>query len=94
MMSENAAMNLRPAEWLSGRVPMMKNKGRVRVGADADIVVFDSDTIVDKGTFEDPAQYSEGVSHVLVNGRPVLINGKLLEGVLPGEPIRAATGGS
>ena len=93
LMDALAKMSLRPAEWLSDRIPMMKKKGRVQQGADADLVVFNPDTIIDKGTFEDPAQYSEGVRHVLVNGTPVLIEGALVEGVSPGRAIRAAIEG-
>ncbi len=89
LMDALAKMSLRPAKRLQRRVPMMKNKGRVKVGADADLVVFNPDTVLDKGTFEDPAQYPEGIRHVVVNGAAVLVEGNLVEGKLPGRPIRA-----
>lgn len=82
-------MTLMPAKRLERRAPMMKNKGRIRVGADADITVFDPEKIIDRATFDDPALPSEGVRFVLVNGVPVVREGQLVEDVLPGQPVRA-----
>jgi N-acyl-D-aspartate/D-glutamate deacylase len=82
-------MTLMPALRLEKRAPAFKDKGRIRVGADADITVFNPDTILDKATFEEPLQYSSGISFVLVNGVPVIKDGKLVEGVFPGRPARA-----
>ena len=82
-------MTLMPAQRLETRVPAMKNKGRIRVGADADLTVFDPEQIIDKATYENPAVYSEGIQHVFVNGVPVVEDGKLREGLAPGQPIRA-----
>jgi dihydroorotase len=59
------------------------------VGADADITVFDPNRIIDKATFEEPLQYSEGNQFVLVNGVPVVKDGQLVEGVFPGRAARA-----
>jgi len=65
----------------------IKDRGILKVGFYADIVMFDPETITDKATFENPHQYSEGVSLVLVNGKPVWENGKFT-GNLPGRVLR------
>jgi len=81
-------MTLMPAQRLERRVPSMKNKGRIRIGADADLTIFDPQQIIDKSTFQEPAKYSEGIKFVLVNGVSVVKDGQL-QSVLPGRPIRA-----
>jgi len=81
--------SLAPAQRLEAFTPQMKHKGRLQVGADADIDVFDPATVIDKATFQKPAQYSEGFRYVLVGGIPVVRNGKLDESILPGQPIRS-----
>jgi len=78
-----------PAQRLEKRAPMFRDKGRIRVGADADITVFDSNRIIDKATYEEPLQYSEGIQFVFVNGVPVVKDGQLVDGVSPGRPARA-----
>jgi dihydroorotase len=89
LMDALRKMTLMPARRMEKRAPMMLKKGRIRVGADADLTVFDAERIIDKATFEEPALYSEGVHYVLVNGVVVLNDGQLVEGVLPGQPVRA-----
>ena len=81
--------SLMPAQRLEPMSPQMRQKGRVKVGADADIAVFDPATVIDKATFEKPAQYSAGFRYVLVDGTFVVRDGKLQEGVTPGQGIRA-----
>jgi N-acyl-D-aspartate/D-glutamate deacylase len=66
----------------------MKNKGRLAVGADADITIFDPANVIDKATFENPAQYSEGIDWVVVNGVVVVRKGALVEGVAPGRGVK------
>ena len=51
--------------------------------------MFDPDTVIDKATYEQPLQYSEGIQFVLVNGTLVLKDGTLVEGVFPGQAVRA-----
>jgi len=83
-------MTLMPAQRLERIAPMMKNKGRIRLGADADLTIFNPQTIIDKSTFEQPAKYSEGVVHVLVGGVFVVKDAKLQADVNPGRAIRGA----
>jgi len=82
-------MTIEPARRLEARVPAMRNKGRIREGADADITIFDAARVMDRATFEQPAQYSEGIEYVLVEGVPVVARGKLNESATPGRAIRA-----
>ena len=82
--------SLAPAQRLESFTPQMKHKGRIQTGADADIAIFDPNTISDKATFENPAQYSYGFKYVLIGGHFVVREGKLDETVLPGKPIRRA----
>lgn len=87
LMTALRKMTLLPARRLEGIAPQMRSKGRVKVGADADLVVFDPDTIRDRATYTDSMQFSEGIAHVLVGGTFVLRDGELVEGVTPGQPI-------
>ena len=77
-----------PAKILQASVPQMMKKGRIQAGADADIVIFDIDTVSDRATYAEPAQTSEGIHHVIVNGTILVENGNLNTGVMPGKPIR------
>jgi dihydroorotase len=88
LMQALRKMSLLPAQRLEKSVPMMRNKGRIRVGADADLILFDPARVIDRATFENPGQYSEGIRHVLVNGNFVVRDEKLVEGVKPGQAIR------
>ena len=81
-------ITLLPAQRLEKAVPAMKRKGRVQVGADADLTLFDPDVIIDHATYENPAQYSAGIHYVVVNGVVVVDAGKLVDGVKPGQPIK------
>jgi N-acyl-D-aspartate/D-glutamate deacylase len=89
LMTALRKMTLLPAQRLEKRAPAFKAKGRVRVGADADLTVFDPDRVIDKATYDDPLQYSDGIMFVLVNGVPVVKGGQLVDGVFPGRAARA-----
>jgi N-acyl-D-aspartate/D-glutamate deacylase len=82
-------MTLMPAQRLEAISPAMKQKGRLTVGADADITVFDAEQVLDRATFAEPNQFSKGIMHVLVGGTFVVRDEKLVEGVFAGQPIVA-----
>jgi dihydroorotase len=81
--------SLMPAQRLEAMSPQMRQKGRVKVGADADISVFDPARVIDRATYENAAQYSDGFRYVLVDGAFVVRDGQLQSGVTPGKAIRA-----
>lgn len=64
----------------------LKERGLLREGYWADISIFNPEIVIDKATFEEPHQYTEGIEFVIVNGEIVLAKGKLT-GKLPGRPI-------
>jgi N-acyl-D-aspartate/D-glutamate deacylase len=82
-------MTLLPAQRLERRAPTMKNKGRIRVGADADLTLFNPERVADKSSYQEPAKYSEGIQYVLVHGELVVKDGRLQSEVLPGRAVRA-----
>jgi N-acyl-D-aspartate/D-glutamate deacylase len=89
LMEAIRKMTLMPAQRLDARVPAMKQKGRLRVGADADITIFDAARVIDRSTYRQPSLPPIGIQHVLVNGVSVVANGRAVEGVAPGKAIRA-----
>ena len=66
-----------------------RDRGMIREGFAADIVIFDENTIIDQATFDKPHQYPLGISYVLVNGTIVLVNNQLTE-ARPGVALRGA----
>lgn len=83
-------ISLLPALSLQQAIPQMARKGRLQVGMDADIVVFDASTVIDKATYESPLSVPDGIKVVMVNGVVILQDGQFVENVWPGESIRAA----
>jgi hypothetical protein len=83
-------MSLMPAQRLEGFVPAMKRKGRLRPGADADLVLFDPEHVAARAEYLDAKQYSQGMIYVLVHGCFVVKRGVLVRNVFPGQAIYAA----
>jgi dihydroorotase len=82
-------MTLMPARRLEARVPAMRDKGRIRVGADADLTIFDPARVIDRATYREPSLPAAGIQYVLVNGVPVVRAGTFVSGVAPGRAVRA-----
>ena len=89
LMQALSKMTIAPARRVEAAAPHMARKGRVQVRADADITVFDPRTILDRATFEKGDLPSAGVVHVLVGGTFVVRSRAFVDGVYPGEAIRA-----
>lgn len=91
LMTALSKMTFLPAQRLETVAPAMRRKGRIQLGADADITIFNAETIIDRASFLVPAQSSLGIEHVIVNGVPVIRNAVLNDNVHPGRPIRGAS---
>ena len=89
LMTALSKISLMVAQRLEPFVPAMRTKGRLKTGADADITVFDPSRVIDRATYEKPAQPSEGIRHVIVNGTFVVRDEQLVPSVMPGRAIRA-----
>ena len=89
LMDALRKMTLMPAQRLEPRVAAMRQKGRLQVGMDADITIFDAATVIDRATYREPSLAPLGIRHVIVNGVPVVVNGQAVEGVAPGRAVRA-----
>ena len=90
LVSALAKMTVLPAKRVESMIPEMARKGRLQPGCDADIVVFDPATISDNATVRHPGVPSVGMSMVLVGGVPVVADGEVVNGALPGKALRSA----
>lgn len=88
LMDALRKMTILPAQRLEARVPAMKNKGRVQVGADADLTIFDPAAVIDRATYEDATIPSAGIPYVVVGGA-VVVDGGQVTTARPGRAVRA-----
>lgn len=82
-------MTIEPARRLEGYVSAMRKKGRLSVGADADITIFDAEKVIDRSTYVNPQLPSDGIEYVIVNGVLVVDKGKFVPDTRAGRAIRA-----
>jgi N-acyl-D-aspartate/D-glutamate deacylase len=80
-------MTLLPAQRLETVTPDARRLGRLQQGNQADIVVFDSQTIQDRATFRSPTEPSVGVQYLLVAGTLVIDKSQIVEGAAPGRAL-------
>jgi dihydroorotase len=88
LMDALRKMTIEPARRLEARVPSMSAKGRIKVGADADLTIFDPVTVIDKSTYENAMIPSAGIPYVVVNGQVVVDKGQV-SAARPGRAVRA-----
>jgi len=89
MMTALSKMTLQPAQLLEKAAPVFRLKGRLQIGMDADVVIFDPKTIRANTTYLDPHQASTGVNWLLVGGEIVLENGAIRPKTFPGQFLKA-----
>ena len=89
LMLAISKMSYMPAKFMQDNgVPHMAHKGRLQVGADADITIFDPDTVKANATPQNGGIPSTGIPYVVVNGTIVVKDSKVLKNVFPGKPVR------
>lgn len=83
-----AKMTIMPARRLEERAPLFLRKGRIQEGMDADITVFDPETVIDRSTYTDATIPAEGIPYVVVGGEVVVDGGRVTD-ARPGVGLRA-----
>lgn len=87
LMDAIRKMSFLPAQRMEKATAAARLKGRLQAGADADVVVFDPNTIVDHATYQSPRLPSTGMRFVIVNGVLLIDQGKLLPNTYPGTAL-------
>ena len=87
LMDAIRKMSLMPAQRLEKSTPAARFKGRLQEGADADVVVFDLQTIFDRATYQSPMEPSTGVRYLFVGGALLIDQGRLVPETFPGRPL-------
>ena len=82
---------IKKSTWLPAQLLELKNKGWLGKGADADLVIFEPRTVIDKSNYiglGEPDTPPAGIEHVIVNGQIIIADGKARENCLPGQILR------
>jgi N-acyl-D-aspartate/D-glutamate deacylase len=87
LMDAIRKMSLMPAQRLEKSTPAGRAKGRLQEGADADVVVFDPQTVTDRATYKAPMETSTGMQFVIVGGTVLIDQGKLVLNTYPGKAL-------
>jgi len=87
LMDALRKMSLMPAQRLEKSTSEGRQKGRLQEGADADITVFDLQTIKDRSSYQHPMESSVGVQYLVVGGTIVVDQGKIVPNVFPGRAL-------
>ena len=80
-------MSYLPAKRFEGISPVFAKKGRIEIGAHADLTIFDAATIQDHGTYENPYQESTGVEYIFIGGKMVIYKGAILKDIFMGQHL-------
>ena len=91
LMDALGKMTYLPAHRLERISPAMHRKGRVQVGADADLTLFDPATVTDRATYQNPTLTSAGIPYVIVGGVPVVDRGRIVASVHPGKGVMSGS---
>jgi N-acyl-D-aspartate/D-glutamate deacylase len=92
LMDALRKITIQPADLIDDQIPSLQTKGRLQVGADADITIFDPASVRDAATVLDPSQRSKGIDWVIVAGTVVKGPNGLRKGQNPGDPIKSEFG--
>lgn len=87
LMDAIRKMSLMPAQRMEKATPAARRKGRLQEGADADIVVFDPKTVVDRATYKAAMERSAGMQYVIVGGSVLIDRGEFVANTFPGRPL-------